>query len=93
MIGKTKTGYSAHCPDVLGCAAVGKTILQVVANMRKALELRFEGFVEDGDEIPKPRGVTSYRRVFKELDPAEYFLGHVRINTRRLVESTCRSQR
>jgi hypothetical protein len=23
VIGKTATGYSAHCPDVLGCAAVG----------------------------------------------------------------------
>ena len=26
IIGRTATGYSAHCPDVLGCAAVGKRL-------------------------------------------------------------------
>ena len=31
VIGKTTTGYSAHCPDVLGCAAVGETIEETVA--------------------------------------------------------------
>ena len=37
VIGRTATGYSAHCPDVLGCAAVGKTVEAVLANMKKAL--------------------------------------------------------
>jgi predicted RNase H-like HicB family nuclease len=53
VIGKTATGYSAHCPDVPGCASVGKTADEVVANMKKALELHFEGMAEDGDAIPK----------------------------------------
>ena len=35
VIGRTATGYSAHCPDVLGCAAVGKTIEEVVAKAAK----------------------------------------------------------
>lgn len=35
VIGKTSTGYSAHCPDVLGCAAVGKTLEKVVASMKE----------------------------------------------------------
>ena len=54
VIGRTATGYSAHCPDVLGCAAVGKTVEAVVANMKQALELHFEGMVEDGEEVPLP---------------------------------------
>ena len=29
VIGRTATGYSAHCPDVLGCATVGKTVEEV----------------------------------------------------------------
>ena len=41
LIGKTNTGYSAHCPDVPGCAAVGKTAEEVVANMRESLALSF----------------------------------------------------
>jgi len=57
VIGRTATGYSAHCPDVLGCASVGKTVEQVVANMKKALEFQFEGMTEDGDPIPKSSGI------------------------------------
>ena len=49
VIGKTSTGYSGHCPDVLGCASVGESIEEVVANMKKALQLHFEGMAEDGD--------------------------------------------
>ncbi len=85
VIGRTSTGYSAHCPDVLGCATVGKTVEEVVANMKKALELHFEGMSEDGDPIPKPGGVDSYREVMKDLDVDHYFLGHVEIDTRRFA--------
>jgi predicted RNase H-like HicB family nuclease len=83
VIGKTKTGYSAHCPDVPGCATVGKTVEEVVANMKKALNLHFEGMAEDGDPIPKPGGVRSYRDVMKDLDLDKYLLGHVQIDTSR----------
>src|SRR6516165_5056330 len=85
VIGRTSTGYSAHCPDVLGCASVGKTVEEVVANMKKALALHFEGMAEDGEPIPKPGGVDSYREVMKELDVAHYLLGHVQIDTSRFA--------
>jgi predicted RNase H-like HicB family nuclease len=91
VIGKTRTGYSAHCPDVQGCAAVGKTVEEVLANMKQALEVHFEGMVEDGDPIPKPRGVASYREVMQDLDVEQYFLGHVQIDVtryRRLAASS-----
>ena len=86
VIARTSTGYSAHCPDVLGCAAVGKTPEQVTRNMKKALELHFECMAEDGDPIPKPRGVNSYRKLIHDLDVSEYFLGHVQIDTSRFAE-------
>jgi predicted RNase H-like HicB family nuclease len=85
VIGKTATGYSAHCPDVLGCASVGKTVEEVVANMKKALALHFEGMAEDGDPIPEPGGVESYREVMKDLDVDRDFLAHVQIDTSRFV--------
>ena len=85
VIGRTSTGYSAHCPDVLGCAAVGRTVDKVVANMKKALELHFEGMVEDGDPLPKPGGINSYREVMKDLDLDQYFLAHVQIDTSRFA--------
>jgi predicted RNase H-like HicB family nuclease len=81
VIGKTATGYSGHCPDVLGCATVGKTVEEVVANMKKALELHFEGLAEDGEPIPQPGGVDSYRAVMEGLDLDQYFLAHAQIDT------------
>src|SRR5438270_8370568 len=83
--GRAATGDSAHCPDVLGCATVGKTVEEVVANMKKALALHFEGMVEDGDPIPQAGGVESYREVMKDLDLDQYFLAHVQIDTSRFA--------
>src|SRR5437667_9492894 len=85
VMGKTSSGYSAHCADVLGCAAVGKTVEEVVANMKKALEFHFEGIAEDGEPIPKPGGVASYREVMRDLDADHFFLGHVQIDRSRFV--------
>jgi predicted RNase H-like HicB family nuclease len=91
VIGKTSTGFSAHCPDVVGCAAVGKTIEEVLANMKKALELHFEGMMEDAEPIPRPGGAGSYRRVMKDLDVDSYFLGHVQIDTSRIAAAVNQS--
>lgn len=91
MIGRTSNGYSAHCPDVAGCAAVGKTVEKVVANMKAALEFHFEGMAEDGDPIPKPGGVDSYREVMNDLDTDQYFLAHVQIDTSRFAAPVSQS--
>ena len=44
VIGRTATGYSAHCPDVLGFATVGKTVEEVVANMKKGWSCTLKGW-------------------------------------------------
>ena len=85
VIGRTSTGYSAHCPDVLGCASVGATVEEAIANMKKALELHFEGMTEDGDPIPRATGVDSYREVMKDLDVDQYLLAHVQIDINRFA--------
>ena len=85
VIGRISTGYSAHCPDVVGCAAVGKSVEKVLANMKTAIEMHFEGMVEDGEVIPKPGGVASYREVMKDLDVNQYLIGHVQIDTPRIA--------
>ena len=85
VIGKTPSGYSAHCPDVQGCAAVGRTVEKVVANMKKVLELHFEGMMEDGDPLRIPGGVDAYRDVMKDLDLYQFFLAHVQIDTSRFA--------
>jgi predicted RNase H-like HicB family nuclease len=91
VIGKTATGYSAHCPDVPGCGSVGRTVEEVLANMKEALEFHFEGLAEDGEPIPKPGGAASYRTVMKDLDVDQYFLGHVQIETNRIAAAVNQS--
>jgi predicted RNase H-like HicB family nuclease len=91
VIGRTSTGYSAHCPDVLGCAAVGETVEKVLANMKKALALHFEGLMEDAEPIPKPGGAGSYRRVMKGLDVDQFLLGHVQIDMSRIAATVNQS--
>jgi predicted RNase H-like HicB family nuclease len=54
VIGKTPTGCSAHSPDVPGCAAVGKTVEEVLANVKRALALHFEGMLETASRFPNP---------------------------------------
>ena len=85
VIGKTTTGYSAQCPDVPGCVAVGETVEAAVTNMREALEFHFEGMLEDGDPIPAPGGIDSYAEAMKDLEVDREFLGHIRIDTSRLA--------
>ncbi len=62
-----------------------------MANMKRALELHFEGMAEDGDPIPKPGGVDSYREVMKDLDLDQYFLAHIQIDTSRFAAPVSRS--
>ena len=40
---------------------------------------------EDGDPLPKPGGVESYRDVMKDLDLEQYVLAHVQIETSRFA--------
>ncbi len=81
VIGKTATGYSAHCPDVDGCAAVGETIEETVVNMREALEFHFEGMHEDGDAIPTPGGTAAYESAMEDCEGEMELMAHVEIDT------------
>jgi predicted RNase H-like HicB family nuclease len=57
LIAPTRTGYSAHVPDLPGCIAAGKTRGETKRLMAKAIEMHLAAMREDGDEIPKPSWV------------------------------------
>lgn len=79
VIEKSKTGYSAYSPDVLGCITTGKTIDQTIVNMKSALEFHLQGLLEDGEAIPKPRGVQSYLDAERDSEGEEYFITHIAV--------------
>lgn len=53
VIEKSKDGYSAQAPDVLGCVSFGHTVEELLENMAAALALH----LEDG-EIPVPHDLA-----------------------------------
>ncbi|MBV9498829.1 MAG: type II toxin-antitoxin system HicB family antitoxin [Acidobacteriaceae bacterium] len=46
--------FSAYVPDLPGCIATGKTLDEVLANIRGATEFHLEGLRADGLPIPEP---------------------------------------
>jgi len=79
VIEKSETGFSSYSPDVLGCIATGKTLDQTIANMKSALTFHLRGLLEEGEEIPKSRGVQSYLDAESESAGEEYFITHIAV--------------
>ena len=84
VIEETNTGHSAYAPDLPGCVATGKTIDEVRARMREAVEFHIEGLALEGFPVPVPTSkavffdlgtsgaVTSERRVETLYDIKEF---------------------
>jgi predicted RNase H-like HicB family nuclease len=60
---KTRTGYSAHIPDLPGCIATGQTLEQTKRRMTEAVALHIQGMQEDGDPIPQPTTIVDNVKV------------------------------
>ena len=54
IIEKGKNNYSAYLPDLPGCVATGKTVVEVKENLTIALKMHLDGLKEDGEAIPEP---------------------------------------
>src|SRR3954470_174400 len=63
---KTKTGYSAHVPDLPGCVAAARTLKSTEKLMREAIELHLESMKEHGEVIPPPVTEAGYIAVPRE---------------------------
>ena len=68
LIEKTKAGYSAYSPDILGCAATGKTKQEVEKNIYGAIRFHLEGLKEEGLQLPQNR-TESEMLVFSVAEP------------------------
>jgi predicted RNase H-like HicB family nuclease len=59
LIAPTRTGYSAHAPELPGCVATGRTVDETRERMQKAIAMHLAAMREDGDEIPAPSRVET----------------------------------
>jgi len=48
--------YLAEVPELAGCMADGKTLKDVTENVEQIIHEWIECAIEDGEEIPQPRG-------------------------------------
>ena len=78
VIEKAENNYSAYSPDVLGCVTTGKTVEETLKMMKEALEFHFEGMIEDGENIPKPKGLDFYLKQTDEIS-SDDILAHVEV--------------
>ena len=78
IIEKGAENYSAYSPDVLGCAATGKSVEETLGNMKDALKFHFEGILEDGEEIPAPKSLNFYLENTDEIS-SDDILAHINI--------------
>lgn len=78
VIEKGERNYSAYSPDVLGCAATGKTVEETLANIKDALEFHLEGMLENGENPPKPKGLSFYLSQSNEISDDE-ILAHINL--------------
>ena len=60
VIEKGSNNYSAYSPDLPGCVATGKTFEKTVMEIRSAIEFHLEGMIENGDDLPLARSLSSY---------------------------------
>jgi predicted RNase H-like HicB family nuclease len=84
VIEKGERNYSAYSPDVLGCAATGKTVEETLVNIKEALEFHLEGMLENGENLPTPKGLNFYLSQTDEISNDE-ILAHVNLETPELA--------
>lgn len=60
IIEQGNRNYSAYVPDLPGCIATGKTLDEVKANMREAIQMHLEGMIEDQESIPPSQTLAEY---------------------------------
>lgn len=57
---KTNTGYSAYVPDLPGCIAAGRSLIETRRLMQGAISMHLQGMREDGEKIPSATTQASY---------------------------------
>jgi len=55
------TSYGVSFPDVPGCISAGDTMDEALVNAAEALAGHLALLREDGDPIPKPRGIEAIK--------------------------------
>jgi predicted RNase H-like HicB family nuclease len=81
--GDDKHALGVVVPDLPGCFSAGDTLDEAMSNAVEAIELMIETMIDDGEQIPVPKGITEHQKnpdykdwVWAIVDaPVEKFFG------------------
>ena len=79
VIQKAGSNYCARSPDVLGCISTGDTVEQTRRAMKEALEGHLELMAEDGDELPRSKGLLCCLSEGEEIAEPDDLITHITI--------------
>jgi len=68
LLEPTKTGFSAHVPDLPGCVAAGETREETLEFIREAIEFHLEGMRLHGETIPEATSICEYVEVTQQIE-------------------------
>lgn len=54
LLERTRTGFSAHVPDLPGCVAAGATRHETLRLIRGAIRMHIDAIERDGEPVPPP---------------------------------------
>jgi predicted RNase H-like HicB family nuclease len=67
LLEPTKTGFSAHVPDLPGCVAACEAREETLDLIREAIELHLEEMRLHGEPIPDPTSTCEYVEIMQPL--------------------------
>src|SRR5690348_7020854 len=68
LLEPTKTGFSAHVPDLPGCVAAGRTREDTLELIREAIGFHLEGMRLHGEPITGPTSICGHVEVTQPLE-------------------------
>ena len=60
VIENAPENFAAYVPDLPGCITTGKTLEEILSNIREAIKFHLDGMREDGLPIPEPTTRCEY---------------------------------
>ncbi len=60
VIEKAGKNFSGYVPDLPGCVATGKTVVETETRLREAISMHVAGLREDGMDVPNGLSVVEY---------------------------------
>ena len=72
VIEKANGNYSAYCPDLPGCVAMGASIEETTERIKESIEFHIEGLKAEGFDVPPPATTAALVEIaIQRIDKSE----------------------